>query len=291
MNFAERMGYVQPKGIQIDSIDDGLRNRLWNVLMVRLINKLGSYELSPQTPYDQRELFVEAFFFKIWDSFLKQKHVVYLPNEQVVKYMEVYFYDKSVWYKPILLIEFCIKLANPKLDIYLFIATLNQVLIEEKSGFRLINGQFAPITNDSEISSINEATQQTKQFSSLEACNTHLTAALQLLSDKKSPDYRNSIKESISAVEAAVRTITQKDKFSDALTEFNKKAPIHGSLVSGFKSLYGYTSDAAGIRHAIMDDTNCDLDDAKYMLVSCSAFINYLIGKALKAGISLGGEK
>lgn len=291
MNFAERMGFEQPKGIQIDSIDNGLKNRLWNVLIVHLISKLGSYVLSPHLSYESLSRFRDSFFETVWDRFLKMKHKSYLPDDEVIKHMESYFFRESPWYNPILLIEQCIQLAGRHCDLDLFISYLNQVLIEEKSGYRVINGQFAPITNDSEISSISEAIHQTKKFTSLEGGNVHLTAALQLLSDKKNPDYRNSIKESISAVEATVRTITQKDKFSDAITEFNKKAPIHGSLASGFKSLYGYTSDAGGIRHAIMDDTDCDLDDAKYMLVSCSAFINYLIGKALKAGISLEGQQ
>jgi hypothetical protein len=51
--------------------------------------------------------------------------------------------------------------------------------------------------------------------------------------------------------------------------------------------MYGYTSDAQGIRHALMDEPNLSFEDAKFMLVSCSAFVNYLIAKAAKAGISL----
>jgi len=36
-----------------------------------------------------------------------------------------------------------------------------------------------------------------------------------------------------------------------------------------------------------MDEPNLDIEDAKFMLVSCSAFVNYLVVKAQKAGIAI----
>jgi len=60
------------------------------------------------------------------------------------------------------------------------------------------------------------------------------------------------------------------------------------SLKRAFDSLYGYTSSAEGIRHALLDDkSTLSFEDAKFMLVSCSAFVNYLISKTEKAGIKL----
>ena len=55
---------------------------------------------------------------------------------------------------------------------------------------------------------------------------------------------------------------------------------IHPALEKGFSAIYGYTSDAGGIRHALSDETNLGADDAKFFLVSCSAFVNYLIVKS-----------
>jgi len=62
---------------------------------------------------------------------------------------------------------------------------------------------------------------------------------------------------------------------------------MHSALKSAFSSLYGYTSDADGIRHALLNEPNLYFEDAKFMLVSCSTFINYLIIKASKAGIKI----
>ena len=71
------------------------------------------------------------------------------------------------------------------------------------------------------------------------------------------------------------------------LNKIDSKIKIHKDLKDAFKNLYGYTSDAEGIRHSLMENPNLDFEDAKFMLVSCSAFINYLIIKAQKAGIKI----
>jgi len=116
-----------------------------------------------------------------------------------------------------------------------------------------------------------------------------LERALDLLSDKKSPDYRNSIKESISAVESICELVTdKKTTLGQCLGEIETKiGPIHGALRRAFESLYGYTSSADGIRHALLDEPRLSFEDVKFMLVSCSAFINYLISKASKARIKI----
>jgi len=110
------------------------------------------------------------------------------------------------------------------------------------------------------------------------------------LSDKTNPDYRNSIKESISAVESLCRLISGSNEatLGDALKKIEKKNEfkMHSALKNAFSNLYGWTSDAQGIRHSLMDEPNLQFDDAKFMLVSCSAFIHYLIIKTSQAGIS-----
>lgn len=40
--------------------------------------------------------------------------------------------------------------------------------------------------------------------------------------------------------------------------------------------LYAYTSDEGGIRHAMLDEPNLTAADARYFLLSCTSFVNYL---------------
>jgi len=54
---------------------------------------------------------------------------------------------------------------------------------------------------------------------------------------------------------------------------------LHPALRNAFSNLYGYTSDEGGIRHAILDAEKVSFEDAKFFLVVCSAFINFVEAK------------
>ena len=83
-------------------------------------------------------------------------------------------------------------------------------------------------------------------------------------------------------------TKNKKTTLGQALKEVEDKVGLHGALKNAFSSLYGYTSNAEGIRHALLDGkTSLSSEDAKFMLVSCFALINYLVSKAEKAKIEL----
>ncbi|MCX6769753.1 MAG: hypothetical protein NT051_03680, partial [Candidatus Micrarchaeota archaeon] len=139
-----------------------------------------------------------------------------------------------------------------------------------------------------EVASVEKALELAKQ-NKLTGIEKHIEAAVSKLADRKNPDYRNSIKESISAVEAIVNRICGTEaSLGDALKTLDKKLTLHGALKSGFSSIYGYTSDPkTGIRHFMLDEPNIGQEDAIFMLISCSAFINYLMIKCQKANIKL----
>ena len=66
----------------------------------------------------------------------------------------------------------------------------------------------------------------------------------------------------------------------DALKEIEKRELLHPALKDGFIKLYGYTSDADGIRHAMLDEPKkLTAADACYFLLSCTSFTNYLKAK------------
>jgi hypothetical protein len=162
----------------------------------------------------------------------------------------------------------------------------NYVFEREMSGFRFIAGELAPISSPAEMGEILHALETTSR-TRLNGAHHHLQSALSLLAKKPEPDYRNSIKESISAVESIAKILGKENShgLSDALSELSKLTNLHGGLQAGFNKLYGYTSDENGIRHAILDEPTVGFDEAKYMAVSCSAFVNYLIAKAEASGL------
>lgn len=160
-----------------------------------------------------------------------------------------------------------------------FMAQVDWILANELSGYRFVGGILAPISNQAEVTSIETAAK------SGTAAAEHMRTALELLGKKPSPDYRNSIKESICAVESCVSTLagTDPNGVSKALDLLGKKIRIHQSLKGALKQLYGYTSDEDGVRHAIMDEKEVGYAEAAFMLVSCSAFVNFFQEKDRQA--------
>lgn len=113
----------------------------------------------------------------------------------------------------------------------------------------------------------------------------HLSKALELYALRPEGDYCNSIKESISAVEAYCREKTGENTLGDALKKLEKVGIIIPNILKvAFDKLYAYTNQpTTGIRHALMDSEGTYIpkaEEALFMLVSCSAFINYLSKKS-----------
>ena len=142
--FSQRIGKTPIKSvIQTDSIDEDLKNALWN----------GS-----------------TIFY--WDGKVQDNWIENNPNDVVVLYSQT---NEGF-------VEYC-----------------NNVLERELSAYRFVNGILTQISSKDEVEAIEEALNITDN---LKPVKTHLNRALELFSDRKTPDYRNSIKESISAIES-----------------------------------------------------------------------------------------
>lgn len=186
------------------------------------------------------------------------------------------FFFECKWFEICDFIEFTSQMLldsrRPK-----FVKLCNEVLEREMSGFRLFDNKIVPITSTDELDSLEDSLAAT---ASNIGANKHLRRALEFLNDRQSPDYRNSVKEFISAVEDVVQTITGHQRATLGETLKSISPSINPALNRGLSALYGYTSDSSGIRHALQDEPNLDFVDAKFMLVACSAFVNYLTDKA-----------
>lgn len=154
---------------------------------------------------------------------------------------------------------------------------INDILSVELAGYRFLNGYITELTSEEEIGSV-ELALTSAEFPGVQA---HLKSALALFSNRQHPDYRNSIKESICAVESIAQAITKKEKatLGDALKIIGESSNLHPALEKAFIKLYGYTSDGDGIRHAMLEKPSLGPEDARFFLVACSAFVNYLKAK------------
>jgi hypothetical protein len=156
----------------------------------------------------------------------------------------------------------------------LFRKSCGKAFERENSSYRFVEKKIVKITSRHESQSIENACH-----TPYAEVNNHISAAIRLLSDKNNPDYRNSIKESISAIEALVRTVHEDKKILSELLK-QKKLNIHPALQEGLNKIYGYTSDESGIRHSLTDNgREVDCADALFIHVLCSAFVNYILQK------------
>jgi hypothetical protein len=280
-SFSQRKGLKPLKNVfQADSMDEDLRNGLWNALALFYWKEVKGniyYALGQSDP----EMF--QLLRAMWLNYFKTP-IDTLPDAWAGAYdvIREHFFSRP-WNEVYDFIEFVATnypndYRNSKFRVY-----CNHVLEREVPAYRFVGNEVAQLTAQEEIAEVEEAMQAADV---MRPVAVHISAALELFANRKSPDYRNSIKESISAVEAVCKILTGNNKaeLGDALKQIKAKIRLHPALEKGFLSMYGYTSDAQGIRHALMDEATLDSEDAKFMLVSCSAFVNYLRSKAARAG-------
>jgi hypothetical protein len=264
--FSQRKG-LKPiaEVIQVNSMNDELRNSLWNVLDALL------WSTDNYTYRQYGKPLIMGFSYAVWFNLFK------LPADsrpdqgwEVLKVIRNYFFS-CAWNEVYDFLEFVVDYHDSRKELPL---ALNHILERELSGYRFVSGHITDITNEQELSAIEEALKDSRFVGVTE----HLNQALAHFSNREAPDYRNSIKESISAVESMARVVSGNEKatLGDALKILEKLGKLHPALKDGFGKLYGYTSDAQGIRHAMLDEATLTSADAKYFLVICSAFTNYL---------------
>jgi len=268
--FSERIGITAPPALQLEGMTEQFRTGLWNTLYSIPLND-GGGSLPMQPWHIRAKFYFDRLGFRV-DSTYDYYH-------DIKKIRDWFFASSTPWHSVFDFVDVIIGsreylFLNIERGMSIFLTVLNKTLEEHNSGYRVVDGQLAPITNITEIDAINDAVNSSR----FNGAGNHIEAAIKLLSSRPTPDYRNAIKESISAVESATKVITglPKATLGDAIKVLKKDGGFHSALLEGFTKLYSYTSDEGGIRHGMMDDPNIGFDDAKFMLVICSAFVNYL---------------
>ena len=119
-----------------------------------------------------------------------------------------------------------------------FESNINNEFDRLNYGYRIVNHCIVDITSDVEMDTINEALSSSK-----DNVREHLQRAIGHYSARPNPDVRNSIKESISAVEAVCRELTGDDTLGKALKHLEERGVvIHKTLKDQFTKFYVYTS-------------------------------------------------
>lgn len=255
--------------VQKDFMNDDLRNSLWNMLdYFYLKNKnLDSFYL--------RKSFFYRFYQLYFLAFLKQ------PVDQI---RDDYDYDfqsfridffQFEWYEVYDFLEFLVNHiddADLKKEVK---NVFNNVLEAENSAYRFVGDDLSEIVSNDEIEEVEKAINHEGKF---HIVKEHLSQAISLMSDRRAPDFRNSVKESISSVESLASLIVgERGTLGQLIKALEHKKIIPTTIKNAYSSLYGFTSNEHGIRHAMHEKSDLNYADARYMLIVCSAFVNYVI--------------
>ena len=265
--FSQRYGY-KSSVLQLETASDTLKRR---ILAAFYKQEFDSYDTIDWTNYTTG----------IEDMMIEMGVPYEFPKNELIKKrnaeaLQKYIMDAKEWY---VIFDFIERyFMNSEEDTVEKMRTVfNRILEEEVSGYRIMDKLVVPIVSEHELKALEEAISIP-----YDSARTHIRKAVDSFSNRKAPDYENTIKDSISAVEAMCCIITENPKatLGDALKKLESKGiKLHKAFQSAMSSLYGYTSDEGGIRHGSIDFAGASNEDAKYMLISCSAFVNYLIEK------------
>jgi hypothetical protein len=276
MSFSERYGYSDRDWLQKEEMDEALRNRLWNVLDMTFFWPLRDASHGPEELTNVLQLWRE-FFARPIDEIADGEDEIRLTIRHV-------YFEELDWNGVYEFIEFAV--ANFEDVPCGFQAEVNRQLEAERSAWRLSGDRMVPVSTEEELAAVDKATDDAAPLGGV---RQHLDAAKRLLADREEPQYRNSVKESISAVEALAQLIVEDDKatLGQALKRIDAEVPIHPCLKAAFDKLWGYRSDETGIGHGSFKDSAVGTAEASFMLVASSAFVSYLIEKSSEAGIDL----
>ncbi len=146
-----------------------------------------------------------------------------------------------------------------------------------RAAYRIFDNQYIAAIGTEEQAEAFEGAIAKAEAQNATAARKQLIAAGVAL---RNADWAGSVRESIHAVEAmAVHLAPETDTLGAALKVLEQRGHLHGSLKAAFGSLYGYSCDEEGVRHALVfsDEAQVDEADALFMLGACASFVSYLL--------------
>ena len=272
--FPQRMGVVPAPLVGLQDMPDDLRVALWNTFQHWIFGD----EVPGMTRSEQGR---RVFTYVGWPA----DEVKFSGRDNRQRLKEWFFvtswdrvYDFVEWL-PHLLARSATDPFNERRQLValakLYLDDVDRALACSGSPYRLIGTDLVPITDQAELAEVAHAID-----SPFDGARRHIAQATTLLSMKPEPDYRNCIKESVSAIESMLMEATgvRKGDFPVLLKAFEQRhCSLHPAFRNAVNTLYGWTSDEKGVRHGIFGDVKVDHADARFMLVTCSAFLNFLV--------------
>lgn len=192
------------------------------------------------------------------------------------------------WLKPILLsrgyaealgfVEHSLRALSGHSSGHRFASSVDRCLERGGVAYRVLGRtSIMPISGPEEAQGVLTAFEELRGYA---GARSHLKRAAELLT---AGSYADAVRESIHAVESVARLLEVDSRtLEPALAAIERRGHLHPALKKGFSSIYGYTNDENGVRHALLDSegSNVNEADALYMFTACAAFAAYLHRKS-----------
>lgn len=263
--FSQRQGLNESIELRTDEMTDEVRNRLWN--------KIKIYIDSFSSGYLDRDGLLKY----LWDRFFKED-VDSLKHNSGYSSGSYYYigqikskFFQLEWYGIYDFLEFLLSVKNYKKVV--FVDMINEIFTDERVPYKIIGCCVTPLISGEQAEEVQIAIEN--RYAEVSG---HIKKALEFYKKRPVADYKNSIKESISSIEALARIALNKPNAT--LGALSKSLNIHPAFKKAINELYGWTSDEGGIRHSENGkEFNTGEEEARFMLVECSALVNYIISR------------
>lgn len=282
VSFSEAEGKSKfPSVLKWGEIDQRLRAALWNSIYFFLNANIKTDTSS--TPYyfwsGPAESIMRREFLVRQHGFINDYERLFYPRNFKLDHWKNFFSTAS--YVDIFdFVTFLIREPECPEELVAHFAT---ALDQPYSPYRLLirTKTIFPAIGEQETKSL-QRDLETAFSSSFPGSKTHIQSALNALGDG---DHRTTVRESIHAVESAVKDFTADPNalLPKAIRSLVTKAGVHKALADAFDKLYAYANDEKGIRHALVfgDNEKVGLDEAVFFLSACTAFVGFLDRKRI----------
>ena len=278
LNFSQRSGLSPlPTQLKLGQLSKEVRSLIWNEIHSTVISSRRNVD------------YATSLLGRDWEQILRSFFVreLHKPVHQFSNILDIHIQELSdliftgQFNVVFDFVEFVLQhpLCPPSLP-----SGINQALSDGRAAYRVVNtNTIMPIGTEAEAEAIQKAIWDAKS-AKLDGVVSHLISSATSLRHGK---WADSVRESISAVESiAVHLASEKKTLGAALSVLEKSGHLHGALKGAFSSLYGFTSDEEGIRHALVLENKANVDeaDAMFMFGACASFVSYLITKGREIG-------
>jgi len=271
LSFSQRQGLAGlPQQMELGEISVQLRSSLWRIFLDVLTDSKVSRNYGTSR--------LNGPIRAVWLDWRVEYNNEFLDTETV------WFEDAQNGISAILrnssfsvLLDFLEFVYRHKLCPSELLFGIPESLVKHRSAYRIIGDIVVPIAEENEIKGV-EQSLETINSAPANGAKSHMLSSAKCL---RNGEWGNSIRESITAVESAARSVEPEAKsLKDALNKLRDSGKIkHKALQNALNQLYGYTSDEQGIRHALVMKEEADVNEAEaiFMFGACASFASYLL--------------